>query len=129
MDYRKILVALGMVLLVAGCSSRPIVNVTDQPVVTAAGKQLTADQVRTAIVSAGNGLGWVITPVSPGLLSGRFVSVDHVAVVDIRYTDKLYTITYKDSTNLNYKGTQIHKAYNAWVETLDRDIRAELLRA
>jgi hypothetical protein len=128
MNFKQLLVALGVVVLLAGCTSRPIVNVTDQPVVTAAGKQLTTDQVRAGIVSAGNASGWVMTPVSPGLISGRFVSVDHVAVVDVRYTEKMYSITYKDSTNLNYKGAQIHKAYNAWVETLDRDIRNELLR-
>jgi len=128
MNFKQLLVALGILALLAGCTSRPIVNVTDQPVVTAAGKQLTADQVRSAIVSAGNASGWVMTSVSPGLISGRFVSVDHVAVVDVRYTEQMYSITYKDSTNLNYKGAQIHKAYNAWVETLDRDIRNELLR-
>jgi hypothetical protein len=128
MDFKKILVTLGMVLLVAGCSSRPIVNVTDQPVITAGGKQVSADQVRGAIIGAGTGLGWVMTPISPGLISGRFASTDHVAVVDVRYTEKTYSITYKDSTNLNYKGTQIHKSYNAWVEALDRDIRGALLR-
>ena len=46
MNYKKIIVALGVVLLLVGCTSRPIVNVTDQPVVAAEGKQLTADQVR-----------------------------------------------------------------------------------
>ena len=115
-------------LLVAGCTSRPIVNVTDQPVVTAPGKQLTAEQVKYAIVSAGTGLGWVMTPVSPGLISGRLSLRDHVAVVDVRYTTKTYSITYKDSTNLNYQGGQIHKNYNGWIENLDRDIRAALLR-
>lgn len=129
MDYKKILVALGMLLLVAGCTSRPIVNVTDRPVVTAPGRQLTDAQVQYAIVSAGTGLGWVMTPVSPGLISGRLSLRDHVAVVDVRYTATTYSITYKDSTNLNYQDGQIHKNYNGWIENLDRDIRAALLRA
>jgi hypothetical protein len=128
MDFRKILVALGMVLLVAGCTSRPVTNVTDQPIVTAPGKQLTDEQVKYAIVSAGTGLGWVMTPVSPGLISGRLSLRDHVAVVDVRYTTKTYSITYKDSTNLNYQDGQIHKNYNGWIENLDRDIRGALLR-
>ena len=128
MNFKQLLVALGVVVLLAGCTSRPIVNVTDQPIVTAAGKQLTADQVRNGIVSAGNASGWVMTPVSPGLISGRFVKQDHVAVVDIRYSEKMYSITYKDSINLNYRGTQIHKAYDEWIEGLDREIRNELLR-
>ena len=53
---------------------------------------------------------------------------DHVAVVDVRYTATTYSITYKDSTNLNYRDGQIHKNYNGWIENLDRDIRNELLR-
>ena len=128
MNFSRILIVVGMMLLVAGCTSRPIVNVTDQPVVSAAGKELTADQVRNAIVSAGNGLGWVMTPVSPDLVSGRLMLRDHVAVVDVRYTAKTFSITYKDSTNLNYKDGQIHRNYNGWIENLDRDIRNELMR-
>jgi hypothetical protein len=128
MNYKTFLVAVGMVLLVAGCNTKPIVNVTDAPVTGAVGKQLSADQVRNGIVAAGNGLGWVMTPISSGLVSGRFVKEDHVAVVDVRYTEKIYSITYKDSTNLKYKGGHIHRTYNEWVENLDRDIRNELLR-
>ena len=128
MKYKRILVAACVVLLLAGCTSRPIVNVTDQPVVTAAGKPLTADQVRNAIIAAGTGLGWVMTPVSPGLVSGRLMLREHTAVVDVRYSATTYSITYKDSTNLNYRDGQIHKNYNGWIENLDRDIRAGLLR-
>jgi len=128
MNCKRILAVLGVVLLVAGCTTRPIVNVTDQPVVTTAGKQVTADQVRNAIVKAGNALGWVMTPVSPGLVNGRLALRDHLAVVDVRYTATTYSITYKDSTNLNYRDGQIHKNYNGWIENLDRDIRNEMLR-
>jgi hypothetical protein len=129
MSYKTIVMAFGMALLVTGCNTQPIVNVTDQPVVSTVSKQLTADQVRNAIVGAGSGLGWVMTPISPGLVSGRFIKEDHVAVVDIRYTEKIYSIAYKDSTNLKYKKGNIHKAYNEWVATLDRDIQSALLRA
>lgn len=128
MNFRQILVALGVALVVAGCAPRPVMNVTDQPVVTAAGKQVTADQVRDGIVRAGTGLGWVMTPISPGLVSGRLSLRDHVAVVDVRYTTKTYSIMYKDSTNLSYRDGQVHRNYNGWIENLDRDIRNELLR-
>ena len=128
MNCKRILAVLGVVILVAGCATRPIVNVTDQPVVTTAGKQVTADQVRNAIVKAGTSLGWVMTPVSPGLVNARLALRDHLAVVDVRYTATTYSITYKDSTNLNYRDGQIHKNYNGWIDNLDRDIRNELLR-
>jgi len=71
-------------------------------------------------------LGWVMTPNDPGLVTGRIVLRGHTAVVDVRYTPKDFSITYKDSTNLDYKDGQIHKNYNGWVENLDRDIRANL---
>ena len=128
MKYMKILLALGFALLVAGCTSRPIVNVTDAPVVVRAGSVINADQVRDAIVAAGTGLGWVMTPVSPGVINGRLFLRDHVANIEVRYTAKTYSITYKDSTNLNYRDGQIHKNYNSWIENLDRDIRAQLLK-
>jgi len=128
MNYKKVLVALCVIVLMVGCTSRPIMNVTDQPVVSAAGKQLTEDQVRSSIVSAGIALGWVMTPVSPGLVSGRLSLRDHVAVVDVRYTAKTYSIAYKDSTNLDYRNGQIHRNYNGWIENLNRDIRNEMLR-
>ena len=129
MNYKIILMLLAVVLAVAGCSSRPIMNVTDQPVVVASGKQLTAEQVRDAIVGAGTGLGWVMTPISPGLVSARLARREHLAVVDVRYSTKTFSITYKESTNLHYRNGQIHKNYNDWIENLDRDIRSALLRA
>ena len=128
MNYKKTLVLLGAAFLMASCTSRPIMNIEDAPVVTTGGKQLTEVQVKDAIVSAGNGLGWTMTPVSPGLVSGRLSLRDHVAIVDVRYTPKAFSIVYKDSTNLNYQSGQIHRNYNGWIENLDRDIRNELLR-
>src|SRR5450755_3562117 len=101
MNYKKFLLAPAMLLTVAACTTQPVMNVTDQPVVSIAGKPLTPDQVRSAIVKAGTGLGWVLTPISPGLVSGRLSLRDHVAIVDIRYTEKTFSITYQDSTNLN----------------------------
>ena len=67
------------------------------------------------------------TPATPGLVTGRLDLRGHRAVVDVKYSAKDYSITYKDSTNLDYTGTQIHKNYNGWIENLDRDIRANLL--
>ena len=117
--------ALSLVLaFVAACTSRPIMNVNDQPV----GKAASAQDVERSIIRAGNQLGWVMTPVRPGLVSGRLDLRTHIAVVDIPYDAKSYSIKYKESTNLNADGANIHKNYNGWIENLDRNIRAELLR-
>jgi len=125
MKFRLWIACLALVGL-AGCTQAPIRNVSDTPVVTGTGKPATIEQVRSSIVRAGNGLGWEMTPNDPGLVTGRIVLRGHVAVVDVRYTPKDFSITYKDSTNLDYKDGQIHKNYNGCVENLDRYIRANL---
>lgn len=120
--------AFALVLaFVAACTSRPIMNVNDAPVVTS-GKAATVQDVERSIVRAGSSLGWVMTPVRPGLVSGRLDLRTHIAVVEVPYDTKSYSIRYKDSTNLNAEGGNIHKNYNGWIENLDRNIRAELLR-
>lgn len=116
-----------LLAFVAACTSRPIMNVNDAPVVTS-GKAATMQDVQTAIVRAGTSLGWVMTPVRPGLVSGRLDLRTHTAVVDVPYDTKAFSIKYKESTNLNADGTNIHKNYNGWIENLDRNIRGELLR-
>ncbi|MEO6749631.1 MAG: hypothetical protein ABI294_08580 [Casimicrobiaceae bacterium] len=121
--------ALALVLMVslAACTSRPIRNVDNDPVVTS-GKPATMAGVEQAIVRAGKGLGWVMTPVKPGELSGRLSLREHVAVVDITYDTKRFSIKYKDSENLDHAGDNIHRNYNGWIENLEREIRANLQR-
>lgn len=114
------------VLFLASCRTAPIRNIPDMAVVTASGKPVTEEQVRSAIIRAGSGLGWMMTPGPPGLITGRLALRGHIAVIDVKYTDKTYSITYKDSTDLEYDGRHIHKNYNGWIENLDRDIRATL---
>lgn len=62
----------------------------------------------------------------PGYIVGTLKLRSHVAVVDIRHTTKSYSITYKDSTNLDYDGTNIHRNYNGWISNLDRAIKTQL---
>ena len=126
MSFKHLLLVVAFATL-AGCTSVPIRNTSDAPVVTGSGKAVTAEQVRTAIVGAGKGLGWSMTPADPGLVVGRITLRGHTAVIDVRYTPKTFSIQYKDSTGLNYQNGQIHKNYNGWVDNLERDIRGNLL--
>jgi hypothetical protein len=117
-------IALG----IAACAAVPVYNVTDAPVTTASGKALKASQVRQAIVTAGGKLGWRITDSGPGHLEGVLNLRDHSATVDIPYSATSYGIQFKSGVNLKAADGNIHKNYNGWVQNLDRDIRAELLR-
>jgi hypothetical protein len=119
---------LGAAML-AGCArTASIYNVNDTPIATASGKAVSAAQVRSAIISAGTGLGWSVVDSGPGKLAGTLNLRTHKAVVDIPYTAKAYSIVYKSSENLNEADGTIHSNYNGWVQNLDRAIRAELSR-
>jgi hypothetical protein len=50
---------------------------------------------------------------------------DHQAIVLINYTPENFSIRYFASSNLNYTGPEIHKAYNQWVRELEEGIRAQ----
>ena len=102
------------------------------------------EDVQKAIIRAGSGLGWNISPVEPGHATGTLYLRKHMAKVDIRYDLKGYSITYNDSSNLNFEpaGTEtsdpatgetqksttgtIHSNYNGWVQNLDNAIRVQL---
>lgn len=120
---------LGFAAVVAatqsGCVGVPINNVKDAAVVAPAGKTLSADQVRTAIIRAGAGLGWQITEEAPGKLVGTLTLRTHTAVVDIFYTATSYSIQYRSSVNLDERGGQIHKNYNGWISNLVKGINTQ----
>lgn len=127
MMFRIIVLASILLVTLAACTLRPIRNVDNDPVVTASRTATTSD-VERAIIRAGASLGWVMTPVKPGLIAGRLALRNHTAVVDVTYDSKAFSIKYKDSVNLDYADGNIHKNYNGWIENLEREIRANLLR-
>ena len=112
----------------AGCMRcDPIFNVADAPVTSASGKPLTGEQVKAAIIRAGAGLGWVMKEAGPGKLTANLAVRKHTAEVEIPYSSKQYSITYKGSTNLDAGGDgTIHKNYNGWIQNLTKSINAQL---
>ena len=122
--------ALALLGSLGGCMrTAAIYNVKDSPVSTSSGKAPAAAQVRSAIITAGTGLGWRIVDAGPGKLEGTLVLRNHTAVVDIAYSATSYSIAYKSSENLNEANGTIHNNYNGWVQNLDRAIRTEISRA
>ena len=47
-------------------------------------------------------------------------------LVDITHDTKVFSITYKDSVNLDYNAENktIHRNYNGWIRNLEKGIRA-----
>jgi hypothetical protein len=125
MKFRSSLVLAGIVIaMLGGCRSAGIYNVSAAPVV--ANKAVSMDDVQKAIIRAGASLGWQMKPVEPGLIVGTLTLRTHMAMVNVKYDAKTYSITYKDSSNLDYTGDSIHKNYNGWVTNLDRGIQSQL---
>ena len=88
----------------------------------------TAAQVGNAIISAGASIGWQMNKVSPELITATVMERGHSVTVDIQYSAKEYTIKYRDSVNMRAEGGKIHSSYNRWVERLQRNIDAQILR-
>jgi uracil phosphoribosyltransferase len=123
--YTK-LAGIALVLAVAGCGTVPIQNVDQAPVPTASGKTLTKEQVRIAIIRAGDNLGWKITDEGPNMMVGKLALRKHLAVVEIPYTAGTYSIKYRSSVELDEKDGKIHKNYNGWIQNLTRGINSQL---
>ncbi len=113
--------------------SVPIVNYNNVAVATSRDQALAADQVKQAILAAATTKGWSIAYQPDGkLLATLNVRNKHTIVVEIAYTANSYSLTYKDSTNMNYAVVDservIHPNYNKWVQDLSAAIRGELLK-
>jgi len=88
---------------------------------------LDAKRAEKAIKTAGSKIGWEMDTIRPGLIRGTLNLRKHLAVIDINYDGKRFSIDYVESENLNYdeEANVIHKSYNKWIEILERRIRAE----
>ena len=122
---RGFVLACAAAISLSACTSQPIMNVTEAQVVSNKANP-SLDDVRQAIIRAGTQLGWQMKADRPGHIVGSLSLRTHVAVVDIDYDRKSYSIKYKDSTNLEYNGSTIHRNYNGWVQRLDQGIKSQL---
>lgn len=121
------LILLSVFLLgAAGCRTAPIYNVNDAPIVVTS-RNYNMTDIRNAILRAGASLGWQMRETEPGLIVGVLNLRNGRAEITVRYDKDNYAVTYKDSSNLSYDGSQIHEDYNIWIQRLDAAIRNQLL--
>ncbi len=122
----RFIVATLTVIFLAACVAQPIYNVDDAMIIASTNKSLSKAEVKNAIMKAGTTRGWVIKEEKPGYLVGTLFIRKHMAKIDIKYNEKSYSIHYRDSENLNYDGSIIHKNYNNWIKNLQQDIEIQL---
>lgn len=115
-----------LVLLVAvatvSCRTAPVFNVVNAPFTQPAPSLEDAD---SAIKRAGAALGWQMKTSEPGKILATLPIRSHVAIVDVTFNQKEFSIMYRDSTNLKYDGTEIHSNYNGWIQNLRNGIIAQ----
>lgn len=118
-------VALGLALAgLAGCTSKPVLNPTEQLTASHAYSQ---PQVQQAILKAIAERGWTARNVGPSVIQADItVRNTFFAAVDIHYSPSQFRIAYRDSRELGYNDGKIHRNYNRWVYNLDRSIVREL---
>ena len=125
MSKKGAYLGIGLALLLGACSS-PLFEIRDNPIETGTEGPVTMDQVGSAIMEAGKGLGWKMSTTKKGEIGGTYSNSKQSATVAIPYSTKNYSILYKNSSNFKYDGTKIHKRYNDLVNGLDAAIRREL---
>jgi hypothetical protein len=121
MHRRLLVTGLGIGLFALGaCRLAPVYMVTDGNFQGSAPLTRRGDQIRRAAIR----LGWQIQDVRPGLMRATFSARRDQAVVEIAYGRDQFSIRHAESTNLAFDGTQINRAYNGWVQDLERGIVA-----
>lgn len=121
----RIFATLMVVILLGACRTVSVYDVRDAAVVSNVAS-VSKEDVRKAIIRAGSALGWQIQENGPNALVGTLKLREHIAVVDIPYSVKQYSIVYKSSSNLNYDGATIHSNYNGWIQNLQKGINSQL---
>ncbi len=134
---RTVVLLICAATILGACARlRPIYEVHSHQV-PATAAPLTLGQVEAQIIKAGASLGWLMKSMKPGLVRGTMRQGKHSAVVNIEYDTAVYSILYNSSHRLSegigdkdmgYEGQRvIHKRYNKYVKTLERQIEAQIL--
>lgn len=123
---KRSLLALPLVAMfvMIGCVA-PLKNITESAITTGSEKSASLTDLGEAVVKAGGSLGWRMQRIKPGHIVGTLFLRSHMAAVDITFDEDTYSIMYKNSSNLNYDGKEIHRNYNGWIKRLDDAINRE----
>lgn len=111
-----------------GCTSKYLVNFSDQYFTLSGQAGPSLAVVDRAIKEAGARRGWIMETAAPGHIVALIRVRRHMAKVDVRFDRKKFSINYRDSENLNYNAARntIHRSYNTWVTNLRNDIQSKV---
>ena len=126
-QFFKIAMVAALAVLVSGCFGRvqPVYNAEANPIPVKL-QETSMENIGNIIQTAAINRGWVVSEVSPGKMKATLHNRTHVAVIEITYSKKDYSINYVSSVDLLYDGSKIHRSYNKWVRTLQNDINKNM---
>jgi len=120
-----------MLVLIAACArTQPVQNFNNQSIIYDVSKE----QVEKSIISALQYKRWRVIKKTDDSIFAAINVRDHYAEIEIKYSQKDYSIEYRKSRNLQYqqgtrKGDVIHRNYNKWIILLSQEIDVNLSRA
>jgi hypothetical protein len=124
---KRVFLFASVLLFLAGCTAKPIYNVDNVAVVTGSGSAPSLADVRGAIIKAVTSKGWTVKDIDSMHLLATLSARKHMAQVVIAYSTSSFSIAYKDSHMLDYKGTTIHRNYNRWIHNIEQRIKEQLV--
>lgn len=125
---KKAGILVAILIALSACGMKPIYN-TGEKVIPLSAQQLPLERIENLIILAGQSRGWKFTREGAGHLSAAQEQPKYSAVVDIRFDQKSYRITYRRSVGFSEKSGMIHEHYNFWIRNLESDINARLANA
>ena len=119
---------IGVVLILFSACVAPLYEITETPIETGTEESISLSQIETAIITAGEGIGWKMKASKPGEITGTYKESKFTAAVKIPFSSQTYSIFYKSSKNLKYDGAKIHRKYNELVQNLSTAIGREVTK-
>jgi len=116
------------VLLLGGCgATAPVMNIDSAPIKTSSSTSNLSD-IRGALSAALGNKGWKIKDAGQHSMTATRQKDGKIATVRAAFSQQSYSITYIDSSNLGYDGSNINAEYNDWLADLDLEIKHQLNR-
>ena len=111
LKLKQMLAGVVCIAALAGCSAldRTEPVRTPRTIITS---HVTTEQVKEAIITAGQGRDWIMSVAGPGVINATQNIRKHSVTVRINYSEKDYSINYVNSVNLLASGGEIHRSYN-----------------
>jgi len=107
--------------IVAGCSTAPIHNVETTRLSDSQPLEVREKQIDRAARLQN----WEVETIGPGVMVATKRRGAHMAASTIRFSPQSYSITLRNSVELEQSKTRIHDLHHTWVQGLDSSIRQE----